>query len=178
MRVAAALPLLVVMALALGPRLGWYRPATVLSGSMAPGIPVGAVVMDTPIARREVRVGDVITYQIPVGDHHVITHRVVAVLQPGDHPVIQTKGDANAAPDPWQARFTDGPAWRVRLTVPYLGYVLAWLRSPLVHVLTMVVAPLMAAVIVLGKIWGAPGRRSVGGAVRRPSARDRASANA
>src|SRR5438128_1428470 len=72
----------------LAPRLGFYRPLTVLSGSMRPAFVPGDVVIVTPEPIRDVRPGQVITYAIPVGDHHVETHRVVRVVGGGDHPVV------------------------------------------------------------------------------------------
>ena len=106
-----------LLALGLGPRTGWYRTLTVLSGSMTPRIPVGSVVVVTPESPTKVQVGQVVTYQIPVLDHHVISHRVVKVISGGDHPVLQTKGDANAAPDPWTFQVTDPTVWHVRAGV-------------------------------------------------------------
>ena len=52
----------------------------------------------TPEATADVRVGEVISYKIPVEDHHVETHRIVRIISAGRHPVVVTKGDANTAP--------------------------------------------------------------------------------
>ena len=84
----------------------------------------------TPEATRDVRVGQVISYHIPVGDHHVQSHRVIEVVRGGDHPLVRTKGDANAAPDPWTARLNGGTAWQVRAVVPKAGWAIVWLRTP------------------------------------------------
>src|SRR5439155_1538747 len=83
-----------------------------------------------------VRVGQVISYQVPVGAHQVETHRVVRILRGGAHPVVQTKGDANNRRDPWTARLEGRTAWRLALVVPYGGYVVNALRSPRLHVAT------------------------------------------
>ena len=78
----AALAALVFVGL--GPATGAYRLATVLSGSMAPGMPVGSVAVLVPEPPAAVRVGDVITLQAPTPDRHVVTHRVVAQAVDGE----------------------------------------------------------------------------------------------
>src|ERR687888_40925 len=98
------LALIALVGLALLPRTGWYRPVTVLSGSMKPAFSPGDMVVLTPEPLRDVRIGQVISYRIPVGDHHVQTHRVIQIIRGGANPVVRTKGDANNAPDPWNAR--------------------------------------------------------------------------
>jgi signal peptidase len=80
----------------------------------------------------------------------------VQVLRGGEHPVIRTKGDANNARDPWTARLDGSTAWRVRLVVPKLGWMVVWLRDPLVRLLTVFAAPLLFALIALWRIWQEP----------------------
>jgi len=88
--------------LGLGPLTGRYRVLTVLSGSMRPTLPVGSIVVVTPQPLDDIRVGDIITFQEP-GDRLVLeTHRVVRILRDGPVPVVVTKGDDNARPDPWR----------------------------------------------------------------------------
>jgi signal peptidase I len=151
---AAALAVFVLLALV--PHIGLYRPETVLSGSMRPRFGPGDLVIVTPEAARDVRVGQVISLRIPVGDHHVQTHRVLQVVRGGDHPVIRTKGDANNAPDPWTARLDGSTAWQVRLVVPKLGWLIVWLRSPWLRLLTVFVAPAFFALVALRRIWNDP----------------------
>ena len=135
------------------PRTGWYRPVTVLSGSMEPTFSPGDVVVVTPEPVSQVRVGQMISYRIPVGDHHVQTHRVIKVVRGGAHPVVKTKGDANDAADPWTAQLHGTTAWRVRAVLPKVGWIVFWFRSPLVHELTVLVAPLLLALLGVLQIW-------------------------
>src|SRR5215218_1555744 len=87
--------------LAVGPHVFGYRTLTMLTGSMSPAIDPGDVVVATPVATSEVTEGMVITYHIPVEDHHLVTHRVVSVEHGADGAVtVQTKGDANDGADP------------------------------------------------------------------------------
>lgn len=145
--------LVVFALLALGPRTGAYRTLTVLSSSMRPAIPEGAVVVVTPVALDRVRVGDVLTYRIPVDDRRVVTHRVVEIVERGAHPVIRTKGDASGAPDPWIARLESGPGWRVRASLPYAGHGINALGHPLLRRINVLALPAALAVWTLSSVW-------------------------
>jgi signal peptidase len=156
MRAGLALAVLVLILLGLLPHTGWYRTETVLSGSMRPMFGPGDLVVVTPEPTRDVRVGQVISLHIPVGDHHVQTHRVVAVLRGGANPIVRTKGDANNARDPWASKLQGTTAWRVRLVVPKAGLAIAWLRSPIVRTISIFAAPLFLALFGLWRIWRVP----------------------
>ena len=65
--------------LAVGPHVLGYRTMTMLTASMAPDIDPGDVTIVTPLAVTDVTEGMVITYHIPIGDHQLVTHRVVSV---------------------------------------------------------------------------------------------------
>jgi signal peptidase I len=149
-----ALAAVVVLAVvAVGPRLGLYRMETVLSGSMQPTFSPGDVIIVTPEPVTAVRPGQVISYQIPIGDHHVESHRVVRVVERGPHPVIITKGDNNAEADPWRAQLTSGTAWRERLVIPGVGRLIIWMRQPLLQRICVLVIPILLAAWWLVGIW-------------------------
>lgn len=156
-RLFLAFALLALVLLGLLPNLGWYRTETVLSGSMKPYFSPGDIVVVTPEATRDVRVGQVISYHIPVGDHHVQSHRVIEVVRGGDHPLVRTKGDANASPDPWTARLNGGTAWQVRAVVPKVGWAIVWLRTPAIRRVAIFALPLLLAILGLLRIWRIPG---------------------
>jgi hypothetical protein len=101
----------------------------------------------------DLHVGDVITYQAPTADRPTVTHRVVEILEPGQHPLLRTKGDANQTPDPWTARLTRAPAWRRVAVVPRAGTVIRFLRSPPVHRGTVHVVPVVLMAAMLAAIW-------------------------
>src|SRR5919204_2420256 len=152
-RAALAVAIVALLGLGLLPRTGWYRPVTVLSGSMRPAFSPGDMVVLTPEPERDVRVGQVISYRIPIGDHHVQTHRVIAIVHGGVHPSVRTKGDSNTAPDPWVAKLHGSTVWRVSAVLPKLGWVVFWLRAPRIEKLTVVLAPILLALLGLFRIW-------------------------
>ena len=152
-RVLLAGAVLVLLAVGVGPLTGTYRLATVLTGSMAPGMPAGSMAVLVPIDPGAVRVGDVITYQAPLPDHRVVTHRVVEIVAGGPHPVLRTKGDANAGADPWTAQLSGSPAWRRVAVVPWAGTVIRALRSAPVHRAAVRLIPLVLLTVMLLGIW-------------------------
>src|SRR5581483_7312297 len=158
-RILLAAALTVLAVVGLGPLTGRYRLATVLSGSMAPQMPVGSVAVLVPEDPAAVRVGDVITFQAPTPDHRTVTHRVVEIIEGGHHPVLRTKGDANPVADPWTARLAGSRAWRRVAVVPGAGTAIRLLRSSTVHRLTVQVGPAVLLASMLLAIWW-PGRLS------------------
>lgn len=151
-----ALLILAVEALGLlvvGPRTGAYRTLTVLSGSMRPTYEPGSVVLVRPVPIEDLKVGDVITYQIPVDDHRVVTHRIVEILDQPGPPVVRTQGDANNAPDPWLSRLEGATAWRAAGDVPGLGYAISALRAPMVRHLLVLACPLLLCLLWLVDLW-------------------------
>ena len=72
------LGLLVIAGFLFVPKMLGYDEYAVLSGSMEPGIPVGAIVYDKNFAASEAREGAVVTYQLPAGT--LVTHRIISVL--------------------------------------------------------------------------------------------------
>jgi len=155
---AAVLGVSLLLVIGVGPMTGRYRVVTVLSGSMRPSMPVGSMIIDTPMPRTAVRPGQVITYQAPTDEHPIVTHRVVRVIENGGQPVVVTKGDANNGIDPWEAALTNGPAWHMRTAIPYAGYAVMVLRSPTIRHITLGIVPVLLAMSWLAAIWRKPDR--------------------
>ncbi|MGZ4655210.1 signal peptidase I [Oryzihumus sp.] len=140
--------------LAIGPHVFGYRTMTMLTGSMAPGINPGDVTVTVPEPVSQLAVGQVITYQIPVDEHRVVSHRVVGVKRRADGTVqIQTKGDHNTGADPWTAVITDRQVWRVVAVVPHLGAAIQALRSAGLRSVFLYLGPAALALLVLAGIW-------------------------
>jgi len=132
------------------PLFGW-RTEIVLSGSMEPAIQTGSVVVSRPIAADDVREGDVIMFSSPDG-HTLTTHRVIDVESGKDGLHVTTKGDANKGAD----INTVLPAQIVGiivLSIPYLGYLVAFIRTPFGLVLFVVVPVAILIISELVKIY-------------------------
>lgn len=153
LRAGVTSAVLFLLAAGVGPFTGAYRTVTVLTGSMRPNMPAGSLAVVVPVNPSSVKVGDVITYQAPIADHRVVTHRVFKILEPGPHPVVVTKGDANVSPDPWAARLDSAPTWRRVAVVPYAGTAIRALRNPQVHRLSVEVVPALLFVSLVAGIW-------------------------
>jgi signal peptidase len=122
----------------LAPTFGW-RLDVVQSGSMEPAIGVGALVVTAPERPENVKAGDVISFW---GEGRaLICHRVVEV----DDQAFITKGDANVDNDPSAVPFNDLEG-RVAFSVPLLGYVIEFLKSPFGWALIILLAVLVIVV--------------------------------
>ena len=94
------------------------------SGSMAPTIATGAIVVDLPVTQATVyHVGDVVTFHPTPG--YTVTHRIAAIGSNG----ISTKGDANPSDDVGSIK-PDMIVGRVAFSVPYAGYVAVFFQHP------------------------------------------------
>jgi signal peptidase len=148
------LALVAFAGLAVGPHVFGYRTMTMLTGSMAPKINPGDVTVVTPLAVSDVTEGMVITYHMPVGDHSVVTHRVVSVQSgPAGTVTVQTKGDANDALDPWTATLQGDTAYQVRAVIPEIGHVIQLLRNPTIAPVLLYGAPTLLVGWLLLGIW-------------------------
>jgi signal peptidase I len=115
----------VVAALAVAvlvPRLAGATPFTVLTGSMRPSLPPGTLVVVKSKAAEELRVGDVITYQLESGQSAVVTHRITSVATnlKGES-TFTTKGDYNDVADAKPVRPVQIRG-ELLYAVPTLGY--------------------------------------------------------
>jgi len=145
---------LVFLFLAIGPRILGYQTSTMLTGSMAPLINPGDVVVTVPTPITDIKVGDIITYHIPVEDQRVETHRITEVTTTADGGVaVQTKGDANNGIDPWIATLQGKTVDKQIATIPYVGNAIRALREPLVLNILMYGAPGILVIGMLASIW-------------------------
>ena len=96
----------------------------VTGGSMEPTIHKGSLVIDQPVTADKLRLGDIITF-----DHYdqTTTHRIVGVEGSATGTMFSTKGDANQVTDPEPITFP-GRVGLVKLSVPGLGYAVAWMQ--------------------------------------------------
>jgi signal peptidase len=129
-----------------------YKPVAVYSGSMQPTLDVGSLAVDRPVDASKVRVGDVITFSDPYVKGRLVTHRVVKILTTPRGLAYRTKGDANAARDPWTIRLT-GQVGRVSFGVPVAGYMLVYAHTREVRGALIALAALFVLIGLLRRIW-------------------------
>ena len=154
LRLAISAALLILMT-ALGfavivvPAITKSVPLTVLTSSMEPGLPPGTLLIVRPVAPADIRMGDVVTYQIRSGEPGVITHRIIAITTTASGERSFTlQGDNNGAPDPDAVRAAQvqGRLW---YSLPYLG----WVNNAVGGDLRTTVIPVIAAACLLYAAW-------------------------
>lgn len=104
------------------PRFAGATPYAVLTGSMQPHYPPGALVVVRPVSESDIHEGDVITYQLESGQATVVTHRVIRRSTNLKGQVLfNIQGDANGVADakPVKPVQVKGKLW---YSMPYLGY--------------------------------------------------------
>lgn len=135
--------------------LGWH-PTTVVTGSMAPRLLPGDVVVSRPVAPAEVRPGQVLLTDDPDQPGHLRMHRFA---EPGRDGTIVTKGDANPRADstPVDRSAVHGVAY---LRIPFVSTPVVWIREGR-WVETGTAALALLAVLALAAVDG-PVRRAPG----------------
>lgn len=100
-----------------------WKPVAIRSGSMAPALQVGDVILTRPVDE-PLGAGDIVTFSLP-GQSSTQSHRVVGRNPDGTY---VTRGDANPADDstPVPAASVES---RAVLIVPWVGLPLVWLHD-------------------------------------------------
>ena len=153
MDAALAAAVLAFLLAVVGPRMFGYQARIMLTGSMCPVACPGDVLVNVPEHVSRIRVGQVLTYHAPVIGEPLVSHRVIAVDRtPDGYTIVQTQGDANPAPDPWQTQVTGSTVYRLSVVLPWLGKPVNGLRSPLGHLVAYLgIVALVAYGVV--RIW-------------------------
>ena len=103
---------------------GTWMVTPVLSGSMRPGLSVGGAVISQRVAVDSLHVRDVIIFSDPFKPSEQIVHRIVRITKgPGGKLLFNTQGDANTVRDPWTLTIKGDYIYKVRGSLPLLGYV-------------------------------------------------------
>ena len=119
---ALCLAALAALVLVVVPLLTGSQTYSVLTSSMAPKYAPGTFLVVKPVPFEELRVGDIITYQIESGSPAVITHRITAISasQSGET-MFTTKGDNNDAQDALPVREIQVRG-KLFYAVPFVGF--------------------------------------------------------
>ncbi len=103
---------------------GTWMVTPILSGSMRPGLAVGGVVISERVPVDDLAVRDVIVFQRPDQPSEQVVHRIVGLKKSSSGQLlIRTQGDANTVRDPWTLTIRGDYAYRVRWSIPLLGYI-------------------------------------------------------
>lgn len=140
-----------VLAFLLAPRFGLVTPfeiKIVKSGSMAPKIPTGSVVLIQP--ETAYNVGDVITFGNDSPTSIPTSHRIVSERVQDGVTYYTTKGDANNAPDQNETP-GDKIIGKVTYSLPAVGYILAFSKTQLGFTLLVLIP---AALVILYELIG------------------------
>jgi len=149
-----AVILLVALALLLVaarlPIPGNYKVFTVISGSMEPALKIGSMIVSAPA--KDYQIGDIVTFG-EISDTKVpATHRIHDIKIVDGALVYITKGDANKTPDGREVPQSE-VFGKVLFSVPYLGYVLGFLRQPAGFILVIALPASLIVLSELVKIW-------------------------
>ena len=134
---------LVLIGIVWFPSVLGYKTFAIKTGSMEPTIKEGSMVYVEPCSDFEdYEVGDIVTFTDKV-QKKSFTHRIVSVDSVDRQ--FETKGDANEIEDlePTSAALAVG---KVRISVPYLGYVAEAFKHTAVKIIVAVVYLAWAAV--------------------------------
>jgi len=155
---------LAATAMAVAPRLGYNR--YVITGrSMTGTIDRGSVIYDRLVPTSSLKIGDVITYQPPMGSgpQGLVTHRIVWIGRDAHGlRAFRTKGDHNPAPDTWKFVLSKPMQAEVAFHVPYVGYGLVAVSRPQARMILIGLPALLVALAVLSGLWEDAGREARG----------------
>jgi signal peptidase len=144
---------LAILLVIAGMMLGAWRFTVIDTGSMRPTLKPGDVGVLTSEDMADLRRGQIVAFHPPGEPRLTVVHRVFSIHRTHDGVVIQTKGDANNAIDPWRARLVGKSIWRVSLKACKVGYLVAWSQLRPVRLGLLIVIVTLVVSMLMGWIW-------------------------
>lgn len=143
---------MLIVALMLVPAVLGFDRYVITGGSMSGTFERGALVLEREVPVTDLKAGDIITYLPPAesGVTELVTHRILSVTEDASADgglVFRTKGDANAAADPWTFTLAAPLQPRVEGWVPMLGWVFIALSMPAVRMLAIGIPATLIALL-------------------------------
>ena len=129
--------ILLLVASPLLPTKEYVSTHVVSTGSMEPTIKSGSVVLSS-LELDEINKGDIIVFTSPENQEITIVHRIMNI----ENDEYITKGDNNDNEDDWTV-FKKDIKGEVFLTIPYLGYAIDWMKTPLGFIVILVIPALL-----------------------------------
>lgn len=127
-----------------------YQMMHVLTGSMAPHLNPGDLILVKPTAAEEVKLDDIITFQDTATTF--VTHRVTDIHWQDGEIFYETKGDANNIKDEEMVS-AEGLVGTLHFTLPKVGYVIDYLKRPVGLMILVLVPLLYVSIGVLKKVF-------------------------
>lgn len=124
-----------------------WTAAVITSGSMAPVIRPGDLVVVAEVPPSDLEAGAVLTFREV--DRGLLTHRIVEELADGTY---RTRGDANPTDDPGTVA-PDDVVGRGRLLIPALGRPVVWAQQGRWHLLLAWLATTAGAIHLVAGWW-------------------------
>jgi signal peptidase I len=145
--------ILLILTVIVGMMLGLWRFAVIDTGSMRPTLNPGdvAVLISEPTA--DLRKGQIVAFHPPGEPHLTVTHRAVSIERTKHGVIIQTKGDANNARDPWRAHIVGATVWHEDFKLPKFGYLAVWSQQRLARFGLLSIIVILIVSMQLGWIW-------------------------
>ena len=125
------------------------RTFVVRSGSMAPAVDTGDIVVVEAIVPTAARIGDIVTFD---DDGKFTQHRARAIRRNGDNLEFTTQGDANTGREHWQVA-ADGRIGRVTYRLPKLGFVVVRMQTTVGRFALIILPALGLGGMLLRRIW-------------------------
>ncbi len=144
---------LLILVVIVGMVLGAWRFTVIDTGSMRPTLNPGDVGVLTSERMADLRRGQIVAFHPPGEPRLTVVHRVFSIQRTHDGVVIQTKGDANNATDPWRARLVGNTIWRVSVKASKIGYLVAWSQQRPVRLGLLIAIVTLVVSMLLGWIW-------------------------
>ena len=124
------------------PMIFGHHPVVVLSGSMKPTYKVGSVIYYKKVSQKELKVGDVITFN--ANNNKMVSHRIANI----DNGFIETKGDANKVSDVNKIRYENVRGKVGKLSIPYVGYYIKTVNDNLTLVVIVTIIILVSEFLI------------------------------
>ena len=155
----AALALVLLLAIPAILSLFGYRTYVVYGGSMGSALQNGSIGITERVAVDDIKIGDIVAIKrssraLP------FLHRVIDIDTSDGTRKFVTQGDANKEPDSGPISL-QGTGDRIVFSIPWLGYVVHFARSPFGRAVLLVVPATLLVGVVLWETWKDVGKRAV-----------------
>lgn len=147
----ALVAVMVILASPLLPTKNFASFYAVVSGSMEPTIPTGAIALVTAADTKDLSSGQIIAFESPNNPQTTIMHRINSVQKSDNSVMYLTKGDNNEAIDSW---FISPAQIKgiYQFNIPLVGYAVTWIKAPIGFAIAIGIPALLIAILQIRKI--------------------------